>query len=98
MVVGRMVHEHTPELLGHEKPESKEKGLLRKLLYESLTDVKRRRGERAAEAEAWIFGTPFGRKRWSFGDFESVCHVLGLDPAAVREQLAREMRAKRGIA
>ena len=49
---------------------------------------------RAVDAHEWIFGEPAGSRRWRFGDFESACHSVGVDPDALRDALRKELRRR----
>jgi hypothetical protein len=76
-------------------PETGERALMRAVLQDAIlclrghaTGVPRRARRRAADqAQMWIAARDTA---WPFS-FESICHVLGLDPGSLRRKLLREV-------
>lgn len=99
MIAPKELTIHDPGgLWGVARSLSPEQRLVQAMIEEACEDLFRvpcnANDTRAADAHEWIFGIPEGIKRWLFGDFESACHSVGVDPDALRDSLRMELRRR----
>ena len=66
--------------------------LARALILSALNDTKSKRREIREEAISWIFG----EKNYVV-DFDSCCHVVGINPDVMREKIEKTKGGKQNV-